>query len=62
MNIDDVDRKALQILFDEHDGDKDGKIAVNELEAMLVKLGVAPMVDVKKRGSASADMPRENQA
>lgn len=60
MFIDDVDHKALQVLFDEYDTDKDGKIAVKDLEAMLVKLGVAPMTDVKKRGSASADIPREN--
>lgn len=46
-----VDRKALQALFDEHDLDGSGTITVNELETMLVKLGVAPVVD------ANGNMP-----
>lgn len=52
---DNVDKSALQSLFNEYDGDKDGSINVDELEALLVKLGVAPLVDPAKRGSASKD-------
>jgi hypothetical protein len=50
-----VDKEALQCLFNDYDTDKDGSISVDELEALLVKLGVAPMVDPSKRGSASTD-------
>lgn len=46
---------ALQTLFNDYDTNKDGSISVEELEAMLVKLGVAPLVDPSKRGSASKD-------
>ena len=49
---DEVDKAALQQLFDEYDTDKSGSITVNELEQMLVKLGVAPLVDPISRGSA----------
>jgi hypothetical protein len=34
---------------------KDGRIDIKEVEAMLVKLGVAPMIDPMKKGSASLD-------
>jgi isocitrate dehydrogenase len=50
-----VDTVKLKALFDEYDVDRDGSINLNELEAMLVKLGVAPLVDPLKRGSASSD-------
>lgn len=58
-----VDQTALQELFAEYDKDKDGAINISELESMLVKLGVAPMVDPSKRGSASLDrMPSREQS
>ena len=50
-----MDQVKLQELFNEYDGNKDGKLEIKELEALLVKLGVAPMVDPLKRGSASTD-------
>eukprot|EP01039_Chlorochromonas_danica_P014513 gene14513-16958_t len=50
-----VDKSALRALFNDFDTNKDGAITVEELEALLVKLGVAPLVDVTKRGSASND-------
>lgn len=53
---------ALQALFNEYDLDRDGSIKLEELEAMLVKLGVAPMVDPTKRGSASNDRVSESEA
>jgi len=53
-----VDKVALQQLFDEYDRDKTGTITITELENMLVTLGVAPMLDPLKRGSASSDKPR----
>lgn len=37
--IDNVDKSAMQVLFDEFDVDKDGKITVNQLEQLLDKLG-----------------------
>lgn len=52
---DDVDQTKLQELFNEYDGNKDGKLEIKEVEAMLVKLGVAPMIDPLNRGSASTD-------
>jgi Ca2+-binding EF-hand superfamily protein len=59
---DNVDKTALQALFDEYDTDRNGFINVNELEQMLVKIGVAPMLDPLKRGSASADRQRDSTA
>lgn len=57
--LDNVDSKALQDLFKQYDIDNDGKIALDEVEDMLVKLGVAPMKDpFKGRGSASNDKQR----
>lgn len=50
-----IDTVKLKALFDECDIDRDGSINLKELEAMLVKLGVAPLVDPLKRGSASSD-------
>ncbi len=60
--IDNVDKAALQVLFNEYDVDRDGYITAGELEQMLVKLGVAPMIDPLKRGSASADRQRDSTA
>jgi Ca2+-binding EF-hand superfamily protein len=56
-----VDRKKLEEMFSNYDGDKDGGLTLDELEALLVSLGVAPMKDpMKGRGSASADRPRSS--
>lgn len=49
--LDNVDKKALQCLFDEYDVNKDGFISVDELENMLVKWGIAPMADPLKKVS-----------
>lgn len=50
-----VDRKALEVIFNEFDTDKTGNISIEELEVLLVKLGVAPLSDVTKVSSASSD-------
>jgi len=50
-----VDKSRLKELFTEFDKNKNGAITLDELETMLVKLGVAPMADPLKRGSASSD-------
>ena len=50
-----VDKSRLKELFTEFDKNKNGAITLDELETMLVKLGVAPMADPMKRGSASSD-------
>jgi len=47
-----VDKDALQELFNEFDTDKSGTITIKELEAMLIKLGVAPLADPLKPTSA----------
>jgi Ca2+-binding EF-hand superfamily protein len=52
----------LNELFNEYDSDKDGSIGVAELEKMLVELGVAPMKDPSKVGSASSDKPKAEVA
>ena len=50
----------MQRLFDEHDTNKDGSITVDELESMLVKLGVAPLVDpLKKRNAKDVSPAKE---
>ena len=36
-------------------------ISIDELEQMLVKLGVAPMKDPLKRGSASSDKKTKDE-
>ena len=59
--LDNIDRSALQELFDEYDKDRDGSISVVELEKMLVELGVAPMKDPSQQGSASSDKIREER-
>ncbi len=51
----DVDRTALQNLFNEFDKNKNGTLNIDELEEMLATLGIAPMKDPAKRGSASSD-------
>ena len=53
-----VDRSKLKEMFAEYDSDKSGTLTFDELETMLVKLGVAPMADPEKRGSASSDKAR----
>ena len=54
-----VDRDALKKLFNDYDKDKNGSIGLDELEHMLASLGVAPMKDPTKRGSASKDKVKE---
>ena len=56
FSSDNVDRKALEELFNEYDTDKTGRLTIDEFEILLAKLGVAPMKDpFKKRPSASVD-------
>ncbi len=50
-----VDRAALNDLFQEYDINKDGSIGIDELERMLLQMGVAPMKEPTKRSSASTD-------
>lgn len=50
-----VDRDALRKIVDDFDEDRDGRLTVAEVEKMLVQLGVAPLKDPQKRGSASVD-------
>mmetsp|Transcript_21720 Transcript_21720/g.21880 ORF Transcript_21720/g.21880 Transcript_21720/m.21880 type:complete len:536 (+) Transcript_21720:61-1668(+) len=50
-----VDKDALASMFQEYDQNNDGSIGLDDLEKMLAKLGVAPMLDPMKRGSASSD-------
>jgi len=57
--VDNIDRKKLQCLFDEYDTNKDGSISVLEVERMLADLGVAPLTEVSKLGSASSDKPKD---
>ncbi|KAJ1422224.1 hypothetical protein B484DRAFT_399166 [Ochromonadaceae sp. CCMP2298] len=46
-----VDRNAMQEIFDEFDEDKNGTLTSAELEKLLVKFGVAPLLDPLKRTS-----------
>ena len=55
-----VDKEALQQIFSKYDTDGSGKIDINELEEMLVAMGLAPMSDPSKRGSASSDKAKED--
>jgi hypothetical protein len=48
-----VDREALKGMFLEYDTSNTGSINIEQLEAMLVKLGVAPMKDPLKKRTAS---------
>ncbi len=54
-----VDKAALKQIFDKYDADGSGKIDINELEEMLVAMGLAPMTDPDKRGSASSDKTKD---
>lgn len=55
-----VDKETLQRLFAEYDTEKKGSISIDGLENLLATIGVAPMSDPLKRGSASKDKPTEN--
>lgn len=44
-------------MFQEYDKEKKGAIGLEELELMLINMGVAPLKDPLKRGSASIDKP-----
>lgn len=57
LQLDNVDRHALEELFKEHDGDNDGMINIDELENILVKFGVAPLVDPSKKVSSLEKKP-----
>jgi hypothetical protein len=57
-----VDKGALQKLFDSYDKDKSGTITIDELEHMLGALGVAPMIDPSKRVTASSDKVADKSA
>ena len=48
-----VDRESLETIFSEYDTNNDGTITLDELEVMLTKLGVAPLVDPTKKPTAS---------
>lgn len=48
----DVDRSKLEELFKMYDHDKKGMISMDDLEVMLVQLGVAPMKDLNRKNSA----------
>lgn len=50
-----VDRAALQHLFDTYDKDKNGSINLDELEEMLATMGVAPMLDPSKKKVGKAE-------
>lgn len=50
-----VDRVALTDLFHEYDTDGNGAIGLDELERMLLQMGVAPMKEPALRNSASSD-------
>jgi Ca2+-binding EF-hand superfamily protein len=54
FSSDQVDREALASLFKEYDSGS-GSVTLDGLESMLAKLGVAPLKDPLKRGSASID-------
>lgn len=48
-----VDRESLESMFSEYDTNNNGTITMDELEVMLTKLGVAPLVDPTKKPTAS---------
>ena len=56
-----VDKDALKELFSKYDKDGDGTISIDELEVLLANMGVAPLKDPTKRGSASIDIAREKR-
>ena len=49
----DVDRKVLEQMFREYDRNQDGALTIDEVEVMLTKLGVAPLVDPGKKRTAT---------
>jgi isocitrate dehydrogenase len=49
----DVDRKVLEQMFKEYDRNQDGALTIDEVEVMLTKLGVAPLVDPAKKRTAT---------
>ena len=55
-----VDSERLAALFKEYDTDCNGSIGLNELESMLVKLGVAHLKTPMHRVSASIDKPESS--
>jgi Ca2+-binding EF-hand superfamily protein len=60
--VDNVDKVKLQALFDEYDTDRNGHINVEELESMLVKLGVAPLIDPLKKVTSLEKKPDAEKA
>ena len=54
-----VDSTAVKEMFEQFDTDKSGTITLNEFEALLAKIGVAPLKDPMKRSSASTDKIKE---
>ena len=48
-------------MFEQFDTDKSGTITLNEFEALLAKIGVAPLKDPMKRGSASTDKSKDGE-
>jgi hypothetical protein len=54
-----VDRGALEEMFNEYDTDKSGTINIDEFETLMVKLGVAPLKDPNKKSSASSDKNKD---
>lgn len=50
-----VDRVALQQLFNTYDKDKNGTISIDELEDMLATMGVAPLLDPAKKKAGKAE-------
>ena len=50
-----VDKEAIKQMFDQYDTDKSGTITLDEFEGLLNKIGVAPLKNPMKRGSASKD-------
>lgn len=52
----DVDQDAVMALFNKYDENGDGRISLDEFEAMLVKMGVAPM---KQKHAKTPDVTLE---
>ena len=48
----DIDKEAIQAMFDEYDVNKSGTITVDELEKLLVDRGIAPKKQVARGSSA----------
>ena len=58
LSSDDVDKDAVQQMFDEYDSAKTGFINVEDLERLLVDRGLAPTKKTT-RGSSSRDKQGE---